>query len=115
MEEDQVVKQQDDLERMIVHMGAEALKRGKDWLRSKMEDKGVDLEGHEDTPTAHLNVTDNSGAPEHTAPTPQKASKRQRSDVKPTRKLAKRAKVVAQDTDEDAAATPQTSRPRAPA
>ncbi|KAJ1085116.1 hypothetical protein NDU88_005249 [Pleurodeles waltl] len=114
-EEDQVVDQQDDLERMIAHMRVEALKHGKDWLRSKMEDKGVDLEGHEDTPTAHLNVTDNAGAPEHAAPTPQKASKRQRSDVKPTRKLAKRAKVLSQDNDEDAAATPEASRPRAPA
>ncbi|KAJ1107352.1 hypothetical protein NDU88_004743 [Pleurodeles waltl] len=115
MEEDQVVEQQDDLERMIAHMRAEALKRSKDWLRSKMEDKGADLEGNEDTPTAHLNVTDNAGAPEHTAATPQKASKRQRSDVKTTRKPAKRAKVVAQDTEEDAAATPEASRPQAPA
>ncbi|KAJ1127190.1 hypothetical protein NDU88_005593 [Pleurodeles waltl] len=80
-----------------------------------MEDKGVDLESHEDTPTAQLNVTDNTGAPHHTAPTSQKASKRQRSDVKTTRKPAKRVKVVAQDTDEDEAATPEASRPQAPA
>ncbi|KAJ1120226.1 hypothetical protein NDU88_008458 [Pleurodeles waltl] len=33
MEEDQVVEQQDYLERMIGHMRAEALKRGKDWQR----------------------------------------------------------------------------------
>ncbi|KAJ1101470.1 hypothetical protein NDU88_006538 [Pleurodeles waltl] len=40
MEEDQVVEQQDDLERMLVQMRAEALKRGKDWQRVKVVEKG---------------------------------------------------------------------------
>ncbi|KAJ1163644.1 hypothetical protein NDU88_004099 [Pleurodeles waltl] len=91
MEEDQVVEQQDDLERMIAHMRAEALKCGKDWLRAKMEEKGEERQ-NTDIPNAsdpHL-VTDTNdrGSP----PPPQKASKRQRTEGKPAKKTPKKAR-----------------------
>ncbi|KAJ1091969.1 hypothetical protein NDU88_005083 [Pleurodeles waltl] len=61
MEEDQVVEQQDDLERMIAHMRAEALKRGKDWLRAKMEDKSVESTEREEETTVPASLADKAG------------------------------------------------------
>ncbi|KAJ1137775.1 hypothetical protein NDU88_004171 [Pleurodeles waltl] len=98
MEEDQVVEQQDDLEKMIAHMRAEALKRGKDWLRAKMEDKGGESQEREVVLSAPLSLIDNAGATEHTTPPQQKENKRHRSEGKPARKPAKRAKVMVQGT-----------------
>ncbi|KAJ1185803.1 hypothetical protein NDU88_002590 [Pleurodeles waltl] len=115
MEEDQVVEQQDDLERMIAHMRAEALKRGKDWLRAKMEDKGVESIEHEVETTAPASLTDKAGTTERTSPPPQKPGKQQRSEGKPARKSTKKARVVVQSTEDETSVTPEASRPRAPA
>ncbi|KAJ1142108.1 hypothetical protein NDU88_008435 [Pleurodeles waltl] len=109
MDEDQVVEQQDDLERMIAHMRAEALKCSKDWLRTKMEDKGEESQEHELEATALSSLTDNAGTAECISPPPQKASKRQRSEGKPARKSAKKARVVVQSTEEDTSAAPESS------
>ncbi|KAJ1112998.1 hypothetical protein NDU88_001258 [Pleurodeles waltl] len=100
---------------MIAHMRAEALKRAKDWLRVKMEDKGSESPEREVVLSAPLSLIDNAGATEHTTPPQQKANKRQRSEGKPAQKPAKRTKVVAQGTEDDTAATTEASRPRAPA
>ncbi|KAJ1149073.1 hypothetical protein NDU88_001891 [Pleurodeles waltl] len=68
MEEDQIVKQQDDLEKIIAHMRAAALKHGKDWLRAKIEDKGGESQEREAELPAPLKLTDNAGITEHTTP-----------------------------------------------
>ncbi|KAJ1131310.1 hypothetical protein NDU88_009648 [Pleurodeles waltl] len=113
MEEDQVVEQQDDLERMIAHMRAEALKRGKDWLRAKMEDKNMEPTEREDETTAPTSLTDK--AAERASLPPQKPGRRQRSEGKQARKPTKKARAVFQSTDDETTVTPEASRPRAPA
>ncbi|KAJ1139677.1 hypothetical protein NDU88_006044 [Pleurodeles waltl] len=113
MEEDQVVEQQDDLERMIAHMRAEALKRGKDWLRAKMEDKSLEPAERKEVTTAPTSLADK--AAEQAPLPPEKPGRRQRSEGKQSRKPNKKARVVIQSTDDATAATPEASRPRAPA
>ncbi|KAJ1080830.1 hypothetical protein NDU88_001019 [Pleurodeles waltl] len=115
MEEDQVVEQQDNLERMIAHMRAEALKRGKDWLRAKMEDKSIEATEHEEETTVAASLTDKAGVTERASLPPQKPGRRQRTDGKQTRKPTKKANVVIQNTEGETAVTPEASRPRAPA
>ncbi|KAJ1152268.1 hypothetical protein NDU88_005044 [Pleurodeles waltl] len=112
MEEDQVVEQQDDLERMIAHMRAEALKRGKDWLRAKIEDKGGEAQERVAEQPATQSEANITTATEDTSPTRQKAVKRQRAEKKPTGKPSRRAKAMAQDTDDGAPAMLETSRPQ---
>ncbi|KAJ1105405.1 hypothetical protein NDU88_002811 [Pleurodeles waltl] len=115
MEEDQVVEQQDDIERMIAHMRAAALKRGKDWLCAKMEDKGEESGEHDLEATALSSLADDAGIAERISPPPQKASKRQRSEGKPAMKTAKKTRVVVQSTEEDTSASPESSISQAPA
>ncbi|KAJ1150412.1 hypothetical protein NDU88_003205 [Pleurodeles waltl] len=91
MEEDQVVEQQDDLERMLAQMRAEALKRGKDWLHAKMEEKGeerqsTDIPNPSDFPL--VIETNDRRSP----PPPQKPNKRQRTEGKPAKKTPKKAR-----------------------
>ncbi|KAJ1182384.1 hypothetical protein NDU88_007576 [Pleurodeles waltl] len=112
MEEDQVVEQQDDLERMIAHMRAEVLKRNKDWLRAKIDDKGSEAQEREAEQPAPQKLIDNTAIPKDTSPTRQKATKRQRAERKPTGKPAKRAKVVVQDAEDDTPTTSEASGPR---
>ncbi|KAJ1178224.1 hypothetical protein NDU88_003471 [Pleurodeles waltl] len=112
MEEDQVVEQQDDLERMIAHMRAEALKRGKDWLRAKIEDEGGEAQERVAEQPAPQSETNIPTATEDTSPTRQKAVKRQRAEKKSAGKPSKRSKAVAQDTVEGSPAIPETSRPQ---
>ncbi|KAJ1151287.1 hypothetical protein NDU88_004070 [Pleurodeles waltl] len=111
MEEDQVVEQQEDLERMIAHMRAEALKRGKDWLRAKMEDKSMELTEREDETTTPTSLTDK--AAERALLPPQKPGRRQRSEGKQERKPTKKVRVVIQSTEDETTVTPEASRPRA--
>ncbi|KAJ1157662.1 hypothetical protein NDU88_010366 [Pleurodeles waltl] len=113
MEEDQVVEQQDDLERMISHMCAEALKRGKDWLSAKMVDTSKESRAHE--APALANLPDEVGATEWSSPRSQKASKGQKSEGKPARMTAKRPRVAVRSTEEDTAPKPGSSIARAPA
>ncbi|KAJ1140935.1 hypothetical protein NDU88_007272 [Pleurodeles waltl] len=113
MEEDHAAEQQDDLESMIAHMRAEALRRGKDWLRAKMEDKNKDpAERIEDT-TAPPGPSEKT--PERATLPPQKPSRRQRSEGKQASKPTKRARVVIQTAEDEAAATPADNRPSTPA
>ncbi|KAJ1119152.1 hypothetical protein NDU88_007338 [Pleurodeles waltl] len=113
MEEDHAAEQQDDLEGMITHMRAEALRRGKDWLRAKMEDKNKEpAERIEDT-TAPPVPSDKT--PERASLPPQKPSRRRRSEGKQASKPTKKARVVIQNAEGEAAATPVDSRPSAPA
>ncbi|KAJ1194465.1 hypothetical protein NDU88_003753 [Pleurodeles waltl] len=111
MEEDQVVEQQDDLERMIAHMRAEALKRGKDYLRAKIEDKGGEAQERVSEQPAPQNESNTPTATEDTSPTRRKAVKRQRAEKKPTGKPSRRGKAMAQDSN-GTPAMPETSRPQ---
>ncbi|KAJ1082905.1 hypothetical protein NDU88_003066 [Pleurodeles waltl] len=113
MDEDQVVEQQDDLERMIAHVCAEALKRGKDWLRAKMVDTSEESRAQE--APALANLPDEAGATERSSPPSQKASKRQKSEGKPARKTAKRPRATVRSTEEDTAPKQGSSIARAPA
>ncbi|KAJ1081524.1 hypothetical protein NDU88_001706 [Pleurodeles waltl] len=115
IEEDQVVEQQDDLERMIAHMRAEALKRGKDWLCAKMEEKSMETTEREEETTAPASLTDKAGATERASLPPQKPGRQQRSEGKQARKPTKKARVVIQSTEDETALTPEASRPSAPA
>ncbi|KAJ1107509.1 hypothetical protein NDU88_004899 [Pleurodeles waltl] len=113
MEEDQVVEQQDELKAMIAHMRTEALKRGKDWLRTKMGDRS---EEHRDQETpAAAKVTDDMAPTERTPSPSQKAHKRQKTEGKPTRKTTKRPRGPAQSAEETTAPNPGPSLARAPA
>ncbi|KAJ1136643.1 hypothetical protein NDU88_003058 [Pleurodeles waltl] len=107
MEEDQVVEQQDDLEKMIAHMRSEALKRGKDWLRAKMVDREDEAQVHgapaPTKQTEEMSETERSPSPS------QKSTKRQKSEGKPARKSAKRPKVTLQSTEETAVPNPGAS------
>ncbi|KAJ1178645.1 hypothetical protein NDU88_003888 [Pleurodeles waltl] len=96
---------------MIAHMRAEALRRGKDWLRAKMEDRSREpAERVEDT-TAPPGLADNSAE----RPPPQKPGRRRRSEGKQASKPTKKARIVIQTTDDETAAKPVDSRPSAPA
>ncbi|KAJ1189421.1 hypothetical protein NDU88_006166 [Pleurodeles waltl] len=113
MEEDQVVEQQDDLERIIAHILAEALKHGKDWLRAKMVDTSEESRAQVLEATALANLPDEAGAADQSSSPPQKANKRQRSEGKPARKTAKKSRVGVRNTEEDTSATPESSLARA--
>ncbi|KAJ1109064.1 hypothetical protein NDU88_006433 [Pleurodeles waltl] len=97
MEEIILEDQQDDLERMLAQMRSEALKRGKDWLRKKMEDA---------TPEGGLSLSEDQqvltrrefGDPQTDREHTPKPSKHQKSAVKPARKPAKRTRDPEQDT-----------------
>ncbi|KAJ1140947.1 hypothetical protein NDU88_007284 [Pleurodeles waltl] len=91
MEEDQVVEPQGDLERMIAHMGAEAIKRGKDWLRAKMEDKGEGMQNTDKPNTSDLPPVIEASGKGSPLP-PRKASKRQRTEGGPVKKTPKKAR-----------------------
>ncbi|KAJ1125151.1 hypothetical protein NDU88_003588 [Pleurodeles waltl] len=79
------------------------------WLRAKIEDKGGEAQEREAELPAPQKLTDNTAITEHTSPP------RQRAESKPTRKPAKGAKVVVQNTKDDTPTTPEASRPRMPA
>ncbi|KAJ1160955.1 hypothetical protein NDU88_001444 [Pleurodeles waltl] len=113
MEEDQAVEQQDDLEKMIAHMRAEAMRRGKDWLSAKMEDKGREPAERDEDTTAPPGLADN--AAERTPLPPQKPGRRRRSEGKQANKPTKKARVVILNTEDETAATPVDSRLSAPA
>ncbi|KAJ1136423.1 hypothetical protein NDU88_002840 [Pleurodeles waltl] len=116
MEEDQVVEPQDDLERMLAHMRAEALKRGKDWLCVKMEEKGeerqsIDIPNPSDLPLV-TNTNDRGSPP----PPPQKASKCQRTEGKPAKKTPKKARGTDRPTGAPSTRVPaKISMPHTPA
>ncbi|KAJ1164474.1 hypothetical protein NDU88_004911 [Pleurodeles waltl] len=89
MEEVEAMEHQVDLEKMLAHMRAEALKRGKDLLRSKMEDNVA--EG--DVQLVHITKEDAKetepvGHPTHNA------AKRQRVEGRQAKKVAKRPKAA---------------------
>ncbi|KAJ1115393.1 hypothetical protein NDU88_003617 [Pleurodeles waltl] len=107
MEEDQVVEQQDDLEKMIAHMRSEALKRGKDWLRAQMADREDEAQVH--GAPAPTKQTEEMGETERSPSPSQKSTKRQKSEGKPARKSAKRPKVTLQSTEESAVPNPGAS------
>ncbi|KAJ1178369.1 hypothetical protein NDU88_003615 [Pleurodeles waltl] len=111
MEEDQVVDQKDDLERMR----AEALNRGKDWLFAKMEEKGEERQNIDIlNPSNPHQVTDtnNRGSP---LP-PQKASKRQRMEGKVAKKTPKKARGTDRPTGAPSTREPaEISTPYTPA
>ncbi|KAJ1151027.1 hypothetical protein NDU88_003814 [Pleurodeles waltl] len=98
---------------MIAHMRAEALKRGKDWLRSKIEDKGDEVQEHRLEQPAPLIETVNAEATEQITPPQQRESKRQRAENKPARKPTKKSKVEVQIIGDGTPATPEAIRPRA--
>ncbi|KAJ1099835.1 hypothetical protein NDU88_004930 [Pleurodeles waltl] len=112
MEEDQAVEQLDDLEKMIVHMRVEAMRRGKDWLRAKVEDKSREPTERDGDTTAPPGLSDN--AAERASLPPQKPGRR-RSERKQANKPTKKARVVIQNAEDEAAATPVDSRLSAPA
>ncbi|KAJ1209535.1 hypothetical protein NDU88_004909 [Pleurodeles waltl] len=113
MEEDQVVEPQDELEAMIAHMRTEALKRGKDWLRTKMGDRS---EEHRDQETPAMAIIADDMARTERSPSPaQKARKRQKAEGKPTRKTTKRPRGPAQMAEETTVPNPGPSLARAPA
>ncbi|KAJ1190077.1 hypothetical protein NDU88_006816 [Pleurodeles waltl] len=98
---------------MIAHMRTEALKRGKDWLRTKMGDRS---EEHRDQETpAAAKATDDRAPTERTPSPSQKARKRQKAEGKPTRKTTKRPRGPAQSAEETTAPIPGPSLARAPA
>ncbi|KAJ1084646.1 hypothetical protein NDU88_004792 [Pleurodeles waltl] len=107
MEEDHAAEQQDDLESMIAHMRAEALKRGKDWLCAKMEDES--REPTEDT------TSPPEKTPERAALPPQKPSRRRRAEGKQASNPTKKARVVIQNAEVEAAASPTEGGTSAPA
>ncbi|KAJ1139948.1 hypothetical protein NDU88_006309 [Pleurodeles waltl] len=115
MEEDQVVEQQDDLERMIAHMRAEALKRGNDWLRAKMEEKGEEIQSQDLSAPALPTLADETGVAGGISPPPQKVNKRQRTEGKPARKTTKKARDMVLTTEEHTTASPASGILRAPA
>ncbi|KAJ1166419.1 hypothetical protein NDU88_006823 [Pleurodeles waltl] len=110
MEEDHAAEQQDDLESMIAHMRAEALKRGNDWLRTKMEDKSRE-------PTERMEDTTSppEKTPERAALPPQKPSRRRRAEGKQASNPTKKARVVIQNAEVEAAASPTEGVTSAPA
>ncbi|KAJ1165761.1 hypothetical protein NDU88_006178 [Pleurodeles waltl] len=90
-------EQQDDLERMLAQMRAEALKRGKDWLRKKMEDTtlvGGSPPTEEQQPCTVLEIDDLQVDREQTP----KPNKRQKPAGKPARKPSKRTRVPERDS-----------------
>ncbi|KAJ1173836.1 hypothetical protein NDU88_005661 [Pleurodeles waltl] len=90
MEEVVVVEQQDDLERMLAHMRAEALRRGKDWFCAKMEERSDEGQLTNMTEQDGLHTTVDAGdAGPILAPIP-KTSKRQRTAGKPPKKVTKK-------------------------
>ncbi|KAJ1101531.1 hypothetical protein NDU88_006598, partial [Pleurodeles waltl] len=109
MEETMLEEQQDDLERMLAQMRAEALKRGKDWLRKKMEDTkpmGGLSSSEEQQPGTVVEINDLQEDREQTP----KPSKRQKSAGKPARKPSKRTRVPECDTTSPGAPeTPESS------
>ncbi|KAJ1084608.1 hypothetical protein NDU88_004754 [Pleurodeles waltl] len=91
MEDVVVVEQQDDLERMLAQIRAEALKRGKDWLRKKMEDTGP--EGvSPPTPEHDIPTKGDNSETQSEMDHARKPNKRQRSAGKPAKKAAKRTR-----------------------
>ncbi|KAJ1109954.1 hypothetical protein NDU88_007311 [Pleurodeles waltl] len=91
MEEDQVVEPQDDLERMIAHMRAEALKRGKDWLRAKMEDKEEGMQNAATPISQDLSPVIEESVKGSPLPPP-KTSKHRRTEGGAVKKTPKKAK-----------------------
>ncbi|KAJ1119407.1 hypothetical protein NDU88_007593 [Pleurodeles waltl] len=115
MKDGQMVELQDDLEKMIAHMWAEALKRGKDWLRAKMEDSGVENQEKDLTAPVVLDLTEETGTGGNTTPPPQRPSKRQRTEAKPTKRASKKPRSGDQTADELLTVAPAPSTPRMPA
>ncbi|KAJ1206358.1 hypothetical protein NDU88_001764 [Pleurodeles waltl] len=98
---------------MIAHMRTEALKRGKDWLRTKMGDRS---EEHRDQETPAMAIVADDMARTERSPSPaQKARKRQKAEGKPTRKTTKRPRGPAQSAEETTVPNPGPSLARAPA
>ncbi|KAJ1116822.1 hypothetical protein NDU88_005027 [Pleurodeles waltl] len=89
MEEVDVGDPQDDLERMLAQMRAEALRHGKDWLRAKMEERDTEGDAQQ---VSDLNPTSmkDSGDPGPELDPTHKTSKQQRAEGKPAKKVAKR-------------------------
>ncbi|KAJ1129599.1 hypothetical protein NDU88_007966 [Pleurodeles waltl] len=91
---------------MIAHMRAEALKRGKDWLHAKMEEKGEENQSQDFPAPALPILADETGAAEGISPPPQKANKRQRTEGKPARKTTKKARDMVLTTLEHTTTSP---------
>ncbi|KAJ1157363.1 hypothetical protein NDU88_010076 [Pleurodeles waltl] len=96
-------------------MRAEALKRGKDWLRAKMDKKGEENQSQDLSAPACSTSTDGTSTVGSISPPPQKASKRQRTEGKLARKVAKKARGMDQTTGEHPTSAPVTSISRVPA
>ncbi|KAJ1146364.1 hypothetical protein NDU88_012641 [Pleurodeles waltl] len=97
MEEVNVEDQQDDLERMLAQMRTEALKRGKDWLRKKMDDAapegGVLL-----TVDQHAFMGGDNGDLQSDREQTRKPNKQQKSMGKPAKKPTKTTRAPDRDT-----------------
>ncbi|KAJ1141040.1 hypothetical protein NDU88_007377 [Pleurodeles waltl] len=89
MEEVDVGDHQDDLERMLAQMRAEALRRGNDWLRAKMEERTPEGDAQQ---VSDLNPTtmEYAGDPGPDFDPTHKASKWQRAEGKLAKKVAKK-------------------------
>ncbi|KAJ1180013.1 hypothetical protein NDU88_005241 [Pleurodeles waltl] len=98
MEEEQTVEQQDDLDRMLAQMMAEALKRGKDWLRVKMLEKGDERQTPDLADQICLPLAEDTNDAGTITRSPQNASKRQRTEEKPAKKAAKWSRGMDQST-----------------
>ncbi|KAJ1189160.1 hypothetical protein NDU88_005911 [Pleurodeles waltl] len=109
MEEDQVVEQQDDLDRMLAQMMAEALKRGKNWLCAKMEEKSEERQIQDLSAPGCLTLADETNAAGGITPRPQKSSKRQRTEGKPAKKTAKKPTGTEKTTGETPTRAPPES------
>ncbi|KAJ1129141.1 hypothetical protein NDU88_007512 [Pleurodeles waltl] len=89
MEEVDTGEHQADLKRMLAQMRVEALRRGKDWLRAKMEERIPEGDVKQ---VSDLNppTREDAGDPGSELDPTQKARKRQRTEGKPAKKVAKR-------------------------
>ncbi|KAJ1100956.1 hypothetical protein NDU88_006031 [Pleurodeles waltl] len=97
MEDVVVVEQQDDLERMLAQMRAEALKQGKDWLRKEMEDTGPER-GTPPAPEHDIPAKGDNSETKSEMDHARKPNKRQRPVGKPAKKAAKRTRGPERDT-----------------
>ncbi|KAJ1139650.1 hypothetical protein NDU88_006017 [Pleurodeles waltl] len=102
MEEVEVVEHQDDLEKMLTHMMVEALKLGKDLLRAKMEERVADGDVSQ-VSDPNLTTREDTNGPWSKGHPTHKTNKRQRTEGKPAKKVAKRPKAANPPTQAPAA------------
>ncbi|KAJ1096422.1 hypothetical protein NDU88_001564 [Pleurodeles waltl] len=77
---------------MIAHLRAEAMKRGKNWLRAKMAEKDEDDQTPDGTDQTTMFMTEEACGTGTDTELQQRANKRQRAEGKPAKKTAKKSK-----------------------